>query len=493
MDYKGAKVQGAVSTAIRKLLELLQDLIYKRDFQEAALVFCALALHYRSIPEVIWKGGIEILRNQSDAVLEQGVLFYRQVTSMTNRNKDRALLELALYHLQFGNYSEAEITLSGLKKIKSALLNMGVIQGYLGFSSLGLLFKLFVEEDESIAAVIKRIDFNSIRKKIQKFKEDNEPVLIGERMRSAREALDQASRLSPSCDVYRFWLATLAVMAGNLDIARVAFESFLENNPSHPNALRLLAHLYLMPPPVPMPVLEAPAPTHAKRQRGGRVGLSKVSIPEKPVAAPAATTSTKSKKVSKEDKLKAVEIYKQLLRVDPTHNEAFKCLCAAYKQELITSAAMTEVVALRLDFFPDSAALWKFLAVLVQRVLKQRVNVSPEEATTIENHLAGWRKLVHWWKRNLFSLDGLNEMLNRERHSVVVKENFSLWLWRGICCAILLSRVPFLKTLAYSRLVQENPELDQQVREAVQQFELEAWIYPETEEPEQDRMAREDG
>jgi hypothetical protein len=55
MDYKGAKVQGAVSTAIRKLLELLQDLIYKRDFQEAALVFCALALHYRSIPEVIWK------------------------------------------------------------------------------------------------------------------------------------------------------------------------------------------------------------------------------------------------------------------------------------------------------------------------------------------------------------------------------------------------------------------------------------------------------
>jgi tetratricopeptide (TPR) repeat protein len=371
-----------------------------------------------------------------------------------------------------------------LKKIKSALLNVGIIQGYLGFSSLGLLFKLFVDDDESIAPVITRVDFNTIRKKIQRFKDDNEPVLIGERMRSAREALDQASRLDAHCDVYRFWLSTLAVMAGNLDVARVAFENFLENSPNHPNALRLLAHLYLMPPPAPMPVVEAPAPAHSKRQRGSRVGLSKApQFEHKPAAVPPA--STKAKKVSKEDKIKAVEIYVQLLRVDPTHNDAFKALCAAYKEGLITAAAMTEPVALRLDYFPDSPSLWKFLAVLVQRVLNQRTTASAEEAQEIETRLSEWRKLVHWWKRNLFSPQGLDEMLNHEKHASVAKENFPLWLWRGVCCAILLSRVQYLKTVAYSKLVQDDPELEQQVRQAVDQFELSSWIYPP---PEQDQV-----
>jgi hypothetical protein len=37
------------------LLAQLDDLIIKRDYNEAALVFCALALHQRSIPEAIWR------------------------------------------------------------------------------------------------------------------------------------------------------------------------------------------------------------------------------------------------------------------------------------------------------------------------------------------------------------------------------------------------------------------------------------------------------
>lgn len=55
MDHERFAGTSGVSVALRRLLRLLQDLIYKRDFKEAALVFCALALHYRSIPDVILK------------------------------------------------------------------------------------------------------------------------------------------------------------------------------------------------------------------------------------------------------------------------------------------------------------------------------------------------------------------------------------------------------------------------------------------------------
>jgi hypothetical protein len=40
---------------IEFILAQLDELILKREYNEAAMVFCTLALHQRSIPEAIWR------------------------------------------------------------------------------------------------------------------------------------------------------------------------------------------------------------------------------------------------------------------------------------------------------------------------------------------------------------------------------------------------------------------------------------------------------
>lgn len=356
---------------------------------------------------------------------------------------------------------------------------MGIVQGYIGFTSVSLLYRLLAEDDNLASRWLLSADPAAIRQKMEALDEPESKAIVDSRFRAAREELDSAMKFDPHCDAYRFFSACLSLISGDLDVATVLLEAFLEQNPTHPNALRILAELYLTPPAIaPMTARSLSASGFAAPQ--GRKPRKRGAVP--PHSLPAAVPSSRVEKegtsgeVAHEAKLNAIEAYRRLLLVDGSHEEAFVKLCVAYKQRLISAAYMTEVVALRLDFFPEDSSLWNLLAHLVRAVLKQRTSCTPEEAEEIELRLSGWRKLVHWWKRNLLSVSALAAVLANDN---ITEANFELFLWRGVCCSVLLSRVAYLKTLALCRQVASRPHLDTAVRTAATQFDLHIWVYPQ--------------
>jgi tetratricopeptide (TPR) repeat protein len=215
---------GVKNLHLRNLLVLLKQLLLQHDFHSATQIISILTPSYKKCRNIVFKAGMEALRNLSSTIHEQARHFYRKMITLDKDNREIIILELAFYNIKRSYFRDAVSTLESYLEVDPYRTNP-LFHGYCGVAC-------YLEWEREINNIATNQRLTTVRyEQLTNRGTDY--------YNKARHHLGRALELSPTCsDTFVYHYTRLLTFKKENQAALSFLQEYCARAPKNPNTHR---------------------------------------------------------------------------------------------------------------------------------------------------------------------------------------------------------------------------------------------------------------
>ncbi|ORX77720.1 hypothetical protein BCR32DRAFT_270484 [Anaeromyces robustus] len=374
-----------------QLLTLLKDLLQKRKFELATRVALILFKNSDTSIEMLWKIGMEILRNKNHSN-NHCHRFFNQLLSLNSSHNEEILLEYIFYCIKTEQYEEGINKLSEFIFLSPYKEN-SILVGYSGI----LYFILWEKNLPENVQKFRLFDYRNMENDDDEEFVSQENYKCSNFRRNAKKNFEQSLGLNPHNDFILQYYIKILIFEKHFEKAYLNLNNFCDINPNNLIGLKLLLNFIK---------------TYSQND------IKWVEL---------------TNKIIKIDKfcdretifLPLVDYYLKLF--NKKNKKEMSKTYSSESSSLHYIKLAEELLIERLDFEIDSFKLWEKLANILLIINEKYLGIDHEL----------WKNRRNWWK--LFHFENKNIIIKSE-------DKAEFFIYRAICSIYIYGKNMDLKS-----------------------------------------------